>query len=76
MRLKVRHSLHIGIDAAEVLVTGLQQLLETVDDKIGLLEIVDDVSVKPRQIMQLAELHRALATLAISLHEIGKDRIG
>ena len=43
MRFVVGQAFYVCVDRPEILVTGLQQGIETVDDEIGLLEIVDNV---------------------------------
>ena len=43
MSLYVGLVFHLIIDAAEILVAGVEQGIEAVDHEIGLLEVVDDV---------------------------------
>ena len=43
MGLDVGLAFHLIIDAAEILVAGIEQGIEAVDHEIGLLKVVDDV---------------------------------
>lgn len=43
VRLQIRREAQPVVDRAEVPIAGLEQPLETVDDEIALLKIVDDV---------------------------------